>query len=455
MVAGLTELRPYQAEAARAVLESVRRGLGLTFVVEMSRQAGKNELSAWLEAVLLSRSMVSGGNGVKAAPTFRPQVMYSIDRLGTMLDRAGLAQWARVLEGHIVRLGRARWTFYSAEPTANVVGGTASLLLEIDEAQDVSPDKFNKDFRPMASAFNATTVLYGTAWEETSLLEATLAANREAERGDGVRRNFVYPWEHCARYNPAYGAYVEAEARRLGGSHPLFTTQYELRPLAGGGRLLGPAVLDLMRGRHGPESGGSPLSTYVAGLDVAGEAPAGVASVRGPDFTVLVVGRLVWTGADLPEIEVVRLYRWRGESHERVYPQVMRLLSDVWGVRRVAVDSTAIGEALALLLRRHLGESRVRSYRYTQHSKSSLGYGLQAAAGTGRVRTHADDGSAEWRAMDEELRLCRARYSASRVLSWEVDPSEGHDDLVNGLALCVEAASGLKRATARGRRRDV
>jgi len=167
------------------------------------------------------------------------------------------------------------------------------------------------------------------------------------------------------------------------------------------------------------------------------------------------VGRLVWAGGELPELEVVRWYRWRGESHESVYPQIVRLLGDVWGVRCVAVDSTAIGEALALLLRRHLGESRVRSYRYTQRSKSSLGYGLQAAAGTGRVRTHADDGSVEWRAMWEELRLCRASYSASRVLSWEVDPSEGHDDLVNALALCVEAAAGLKRAVARGRKRDV
>jgi len=308
----------------------------------------------------------------------------------------------------------------------------------------------------MASAFNATTVLYGTAWDGASLLEATLYSCREAEVRDGVRRTFVYPWEHCAAYNPAYGRYVEGERARLGPTHPLFTTQYELKPLPGGGRLLSPAVLDMMRGQHAPEVGGSPLSTYVAGLDVAGEAPAAVTSVRGPDYTALLVGRLVWReSAELPEVELVRVYRWRGESHEVVYPQVMRLLSDVWGVRRVAVDSTAIGEALALLLRRSLGESRVLSYRYTQHSKSSLGYGLQAAAGTGRVRTHADDGSGEWRTLWEELRLCRARYSASRVLSWEVDPSDGHDDLVNGLALCVEAASGMKRAVARGRRRDV
>jgi len=59
----LTRLRPYQAEPARAILASVLRGLGLTFVVEMSRQAGKNELSAWLETALLTRAARSGGSG--------------------------------------------------------------------------------------------------------------------------------------------------------------------------------------------------------------------------------------------------------------------------------------------------------------------------------------------------------------------------------------------------------
>ena len=103
---GLTELRPYQAEPARAIVESVRLGLGLTFLVEMGRQMGKNELSAWVEAVLLARSMVAGGSGVKAAPTFKPQVLYSIDRLTGALERSGLSEWARGGGGHVGPLGR-------------------------------------------------------------------------------------------------------------------------------------------------------------------------------------------------------------------------------------------------------------------------------------------------------------------------------------------------------------
>ncbi len=41
-------LRPYQVEVLRAVLASVRARQGLSFSVMMSRQAGKNELSAQL-----------------------------------------------------------------------------------------------------------------------------------------------------------------------------------------------------------------------------------------------------------------------------------------------------------------------------------------------------------------------------------------------------------------------
>ncbi|MGB9879166.1 MAG: hypothetical protein ACPLRM_00265, partial [Anaerolineae bacterium] len=46
------ELRPYQLAPAKAIVDSVIHRRGLTFAVVMSRQAGKNELSAQLEAYL-------------------------------------------------------------------------------------------------------------------------------------------------------------------------------------------------------------------------------------------------------------------------------------------------------------------------------------------------------------------------------------------------------------------
>src|SRR5699024_9532963 len=79
-------LRPYQLEAGRAIVGSVfRQGPRDLIVVIMARQAGKNELSAQVEAYLLTVYRRAGGTIVKCAPTFHPQLYNSMQRLS---DRA-------------------------------------------------------------------------------------------------------------------------------------------------------------------------------------------------------------------------------------------------------------------------------------------------------------------------------------------------------------------------------
>jgi len=446
-------LRPYQAEAARAILSSAVNGTGLTFTVEMARQAGKNELSAWLETALLTRNIAIGGTGIKTAPTFRPQILTSIDRLRTHLDAAGYAGLWRSTEGFMVWLGRARWQFFSAEPSASVVGATAHLLLELDEAQDVTAEKFNKDFRPMASTTNATTVLYGTAWDDTTLLEQTKHHNLLLEKQDGIQRHFEADWQRCADCNPAYGDYVEAERDRLGSNHPLFTTQYELKPLTGGGRLLSPAHLKQIQGDHPRQDARHAGLVYVAGLDVAGEAPPADLLARGHDDTVLTIGRLshhAGRHGPLPHVAVQTLYRWRGTPHSTLYEEIGDLLEHTWAVRCVAVDSTAMGEAAAILLARRLGQHRVIAYRFTEASKSHLGYELQAAANTNRLTIWKPDSSPEHQELTRQLALCRAVYKPNRTLQFFLAADEGHDDMVISLALCIEAGNATTPTVARG-----
>jgi hypothetical protein len=318
----------------------------------------------------------------------------------------------------------------------------------------VTADKFNKEFRPMASTTNATSVLYGTAWDDTTLLEQTKLMNLELESRDGIRRHFEYPWEHCAESNPAYAAYVEAERDRLGSNHPLFTTQYDLKPLTGGGRLLTPAQLAQLQGQHPRELARGPAAVvYVAGLDIAGEAAPADLMARGHDETVLTIARVTHQQGrqrPLPIVSVVSATRWRGTPHSTLYDEIGDVLEHTWGIRIVAVDATAMGEAAAILLARRLGQHRVIAYRYTEHSKSHLGYELQAAANTNRLTIWQADGSQEHRELLRQLTLCRAVYKPNRSMQFFLNPDEGHDDMVNSLALLIEAASNATPTVARG-----
>src|SRR6266487_7212731 len=251
----LSELRPYQLEVARAVARSVLDGQGLTFTVLYPRQAGKNELSAQLEAYLLFRHQETGGSMVKAAPTFRPQVVTSLLRLEEMLaGKLTRGRWTRE-RGFIVRLGASSISFFSAQPDSNIVGATASVLLEGDEAQDIDPQKWDRDLVPMGASGAATRVLYGTPWTEDSLLAREIERNRALERRDGVRRHFEVGWEAVAEAVPAYGRHVRAEIARLGQGHPIVQTQYLLRPLSRADRLLSAEQIEKLRGEHPPLDG--------------------------------------------------------------------------------------------------------------------------------------------------------------------------------------------------------
>jgi hypothetical protein len=150
-------LRPYQREVARAVMESVRSRAGHTFSVEIARQGGKNELSAHIELLLLTLCMADGGNVIKCSPTFKPQTVISMRRLKDRLDDYGFGGIYRTEMGYIVSLGSARCIFLSAEENSNVVGHTADLLLEIDESQDVSKEKYTKGFGPLLAALANVT----------------------------------------------------------------------------------------------------------------------------------------------------------------------------------------------------------------------------------------------------------------------------------------------------------
>src|SRR5437868_6879262 len=153
-------LRAYQEIVAREIASSVVRGEGRQFAVVFARQSGKDEMLAQLEAYLLCRYRLRGGSLLVVNPTYRPQGLIGRRRL---LDRLNAPIVGRVntADGYTVRVKKAVCGFLSADPSAQARGETASLLLACNEAQDVTPARWDAVFDPMGAAWHATQVFSG------------------------------------------------------------------------------------------------------------------------------------------------------------------------------------------------------------------------------------------------------------------------------------------------------
>lgn len=446
-------LRGYQLEAAKAIVDSVINRRGLTFAVVMSRQAGKNELSAQLEAYLMNVfQRVRGATIVKASPTYKPQTINSKMRLRDCLDNPWNAQFLRGDEGYIVRLGRCRTFFFSAHPSANVVGATASVLLECDEAQDVDAEKWNKEFAPMGAATNVTTVFYGTIWTSRTLLARVMRRLREQEAQDGVKRVFVIPWEEVAKVVPSYGEYVRKEMQRLGENHPIVKTQYCLQEIDEAGLMFPPERQARMKGTHSRQREPAKGEIYALTIDVAGEdeqlegEELRVAKPR-KDSTVVTVFRVDLDSIEdpligFPRYEVVNRYWWTGRKHSDLYATLCDLI-DQWRVAWVVVDATGVGAGLTSFLAKRFGSWRddppgpVMRFNFNTVTKSNLGWNFLSVVETGRYKDYAQDEATDTRQFWRQLEACEFKVlpGPGQRMRWGVSDPDVHDDFVISAAL--------------------
>ena len=447
-------LRAYQYIVAAAIVDSVLLHKGLTFGVMMSRQAGKNETSAHIEAFLLNLFRRRGGNIVKVSPTFKPQTINSLLRLQGLLDSSDLPA-VQSRHGYMVAVGRAQCSFYSGAPGSNVVGATADILLEADEAQDLDELKWNKEFRPMGASTNVTCVLWGTAWTSNTLLARTIRSLGAQEAADGQRRVFTVPWPQVAEEVPAYGAYVRREIARLGGDHPLISTQYALTEIDAQAGMFPPATRALMQGGHPrarrPEASALTSPDAVAAgtiltIDVGGEAEEQTegyilrATQPRRDSTALTVFAASYQALGaclrpLPTFAVQDRYYWTGTRHHDLLPAILRI-AQLWQPQQVIIDATGIGAGLASFLAAELGK-RVTPFIFGSESKSRLGWDFLALCNTGRFQDHAPDGSPEYAQFWREVDAAEYEITsyASRRMRWGVADPRVHDDMLISAAL--------------------
>ncbi len=164
----------------------------------------------------------------------------------------------------------ARIYFLSGSPSSNIVGQTANMLLECDEAQDVTIEKWDKDIAPMAAAMNATRIFWGTAWTSQTLLAREKRAALELQKQDGIRRVFEINSELVRKEVPHYGAFVDGEIAKHGRNHPFVKTQFFSEEIDETGGMFPPERIALIHGMHQPHLEPQPGSLYAFCLDIAG-----------------------------------------------------------------------------------------------------------------------------------------------------------------------------------------
>lgn len=437
---------------------------GLEAVVVVSRQGGKNELSARSQARLLCRYSSESLCIVRAAPTAKPQLHISKLRLRGMFKTPLLQGLDRWEEGYICYVNNAHICFLSAEANANRVGHTASLSLEVDEAQDVDPEIYAKDFRPMLATTGAPTFLFGTVWSDDTLLEQKRKQARENERKYGVKLLWEVDADEVGRYNPTYRDYVAYEVETYGRNHPIIKTQYYLEAVTELDKFLDKQQLAQLRGHHPrqfqPRSG----AVYVAGIDLCGAIEQDLKDVlkneggtRKRDSTVVTIGELMWKRSSvdptkkLPIVRIVDHLYLPAQHPMETVNRIYSFVFEHWRCVSAVVDASGVGDYPAMMLQSRR-PSQCKAIKSTVAEVSRLGYNYIGAVGTDRLTMYRDpDESEQYRQFWIQHENCKREMKQNNNMRFyapltrqptDLHPlgEEIHDDFVKSGAYCLEAA---------------
>lgn len=399
-------LRRYQLEPVRAVVESVRLGLGLEFLLVFPRQSGKNEAVAQLLVFLLNLFRRRGGSAVFAAIGDGKE--RGLRRLEERLENTwNGGRWWKSGRPLTRGVGEAGVVFMSSHPNAQARGETADWLLVVDEMQEQFWTHLEQVFEPMRAANNATAVYLGTVGTSYDALWLKKKELELLQERDGRRRVFVVSPDVVSADNPAWGRFLDGKIGKFGRQHPIVMSEYFNEPIDGLGGLFDGRRLALMRGDFGRLSQPEDGRIYLATLDIGGIDEGSTDAVDqmdnpGRDYSVGTMFEVASTGsADegwQPSYRAVDVFVDQGGRHFDSSPGrpsvAERFLAwlNLWGAAHVVVDGTGVGGGLADWLRSRFGRSRVTDFKFSRLSKAGLMVDFLSVIETGRFKYFASQG---------------------------------------------------------------
>lgn len=402
----------------RDVLDRAERLINLerngVLCVRQSRQTGKNEIAAILHTRVLARYRSQGGTYVRCAPTWKPQIINSLLRLEKYLLK-GLVPGYRPRYGYLVQADQAFLFFLSADKTANVKGATASIALDMDEAQDIDREAFELRFAPFTASTNAPMLMWGTAGYKDDLLYHYRQHNLKNGREDLC---IDLPAADWLEFWPEYAAHYKDRCNRLGKDHFIIKTNYDLIDTERQGTFLNSrqivSILDSVHERQTKPPDGRMIVMVV---DIAGAHEEG--EILDPDAKHeasrdSTVCHLVEVNVaqkamryQWPHCRVLQTIWWVGKSYAENalgmagQQEELLKLCQRWSPMKVVVDARGLGEQIASYLDDRYPS--VEMYKGTSESVSDDVFAFLGMVNNEQLKYFRNDNSPEHKEMAHQL----------------------------------------------------
>jgi len=266
---------------------------------------------------------------------------------------------------------------YDIKTTTGNFFANGILSHNCEETQDISNYKIRKSIHPMGASTNASMIKIGTPNQQKNEFFDACERNRRKSLSagtGGLRTHFQYDYEHPARYNPRYRAYIEKEIERLGYDSDEFRMSYRLHWMLERGHFIAPEIFDAcgmretsklrvkQKGKyihfkrgHNCFNNDHHSENLVASIDIG----------RSNDSTVVTVARVWWenpqmfAGEDRYHTHLMNWLEIQGDDHETQYPQILDFLSQ-YNIGSLIVDATGRGDPIYDRLNADLYDKNIR-----------------------------------------------------------------------------------------------
>lgn len=412
---------------------------GKTVVVRSARQTAKNECSAMLCTRTLSLYREEGGIYIRTAPTWKPQIINSKMRVAQFLNKDITTKGWVPKEGYMFTLGNAIVQFLSTDKKANVVGATASICLDIDEAHKVDKGKFEEDFGPMAAFHNVPTIMWGVAADKQDLLYEHLQYNLE-NNPDCILQ---FPAEIWCELRESYARHYTERRNKLGTDHPVILTQYDLVDVDSiGGYLKKHHLTSIFSGDHAQYSAPKDGRTYATTIDIAGEDEEEELdplekSEGSRDSTVAGMWEINWDKEvnGYPLCRLVNIYWWTGKGLAS-QQKILANLLNIWQPHHVVVDARGVGEQIAAYLNDEYG---VEQYKASSQTVSEDCYNTLGMINNERIKIWKSDGSEEFNEFARQARHTSYEIKSHDLMRIVKPHGKGHIDMIKMMTYLYRA----------------